>query len=201
MKFGWSPFGLKPTSDTNSGPRYADMYVRAVAASIDLALLFFLLNDLFALMTAKIYAGINRAQFNTAINEPVSGKAIALMVQSGVMHAMVINAVIQVFIIGVIYVGVQCLWGVTPGKYLLSLRVRRSKTFEAPSRWQFIVRFLAYIPAALPLMLGVLWASFNKERRGLHDYIAGTVVVHQHPEGWYWEQVKRGYRYLRNKRR
>jgi hypothetical protein len=194
------PFWQKP-KPKEEGPRYADMYVRAVAAGIDMGLLFFILNDLFSVITAKVYAHVDRVKFSAALNSESASEIMRLIAESGAMHAMIVNSGAQLFMIGVIYLAVQWTWGITPGKWVLSIRVRRVGSLEPPSRFQFLIRFLAYIPAALPLMLGILWASFNKQRRGWHDYIAGTVVVHLHPEGWYIDQVKNAIRRFRARRK
>jgi len=104
---------------------------------------------------------------------------------------------IVIGLMGLFIVACQMAYGTTPGKWLLGLKIVRHETLEPVAHWRYAVRFLAYIPAAAPLMLGIFWMLFNKKRRGWHDYMAGTVVIHTRPKGWYWQQVKRGYRWVR----
>jgi uncharacterized RDD family membrane protein YckC len=70
--------------------------------------------------------------------------------------------------------------GQTPGSRALRIRVcDRSGATVAPGR--ALLRFGALLLAALPLFAGFLPVLFDDRRRGLHDVIAGTVVVEQPP--------------------
>ncbi len=40
-----------------------------------------------------------------------------------------------------------------------------------------LLRYIGYLASGLTLGIGFLIIAFNREKRGLHDYIAGTVVV------------------------
>ena len=192
------PFGLRPTDKTaeESGPRYADMQVRAVAAAIDLVLLFQVFYLPFDAITSRLYTGLNRAALEQAQTAPNPSAIIHLLLQSHLPQLWLLNALIQVALIGVLYVAVQWRFGTTPGKWLMGLEVRRDDATQKPTKWQYFVRYLAYIPSAAALMLGFIWMGFNKRRRGWHDMIAQTVVVHRHPRGWAWGKVKQGWRLL-----
>ena len=48
---------------------------------------------------------------------------------------------------------------------------------EAPSATRYVTRTLGYLACFATLSLGFLWAGFDSERRGLHDWISGTYVV------------------------
>ncbi|HVS14591.1 MAG TPA: MauE/DoxX family redox-associated membrane protein [Thermoanaerobaculia bacterium] len=70
------------------------------------------------------------------------------------------------------------LWGRTPGKALLSLRVvgidgRRLRT------GQVLTRIGGYLLGALTFGLGFVMVGLNASRRGLHDQVAGTYVAIQ----------------------
>ena len=69
--------------------------------------------------------------------------------------------------------------GATPGKMAISARIVDAKTGGPPSTGKLIVRFFAYIVSTLPFCLGFLWIAFDRKKRGWHDLIAGTVVVHE----------------------
>ena len=65
--------------------------------------------------------------------------------------------------------------GQTLGKSLMGLRVVRAD--GAPlDAMQSLIRFVGYIFSLMPLGIGFLVAAFAP-RRGLHDYLAGTIVV------------------------
>lgn len=65
----------------------------------------------------------------------------------------------------------------TPGKSIFSLKIVDSKTMSKPTNSQLVVRLLSYIVSILPLGLGIFYIAMNKKRKGLHDCIAGTVVI------------------------
>ncbi len=67
----------------------------------------------------------------------------------------------------------------TPGKMALRLKVVDANTGEKLSLGQAIGRYFAYIVAALPLLLGYIWIGIDKRKQGLHDKLAGTVVIRQ----------------------
>lgn len=65
----------------------------------------------------------------------------------------------------------------TPGKLMLSIRIIDEKT-HGPLSWaQCVGRYFAYIPSALVLFLGYLWAGWEPRKRAWHDMLAGTLVV------------------------
>jgi uncharacterized RDD family membrane protein YckC len=45
------------------------------------------------------------------------------------------------------------------------------------------VRTLGYLAGLATLGLGFLWVGFDRERRGLHDWLAGTLVTRPPPHG------------------
>lgn len=65
----------------------------------------------------------------------------------------------------------------TPGKYLFRLKIVDAQTGEPASMKQNVLRFLGSMLSLITLTFGFLWLHFNKKRRTLHDFIAGTVVV------------------------
>jgi uncharacterized RDD family membrane protein YckC len=68
--------------------------------------------------------------------------------------------------------------GGTPGKRLLGLKVLSESTQQYVSAGQGVLRYVGYFVAMLPLFLGLIWVAFDKKKKGLHDYLAGTVVVY-----------------------
>lgn len=66
--------------------------------------------------------------------------------------------------------------GQTPGKMLTGLTVVR-RDGSRVGYGRAVLRWLGYWVAALPLGLGFLGVLATKERRGVHDWIAGTRVV------------------------
>jgi uncharacterized RDD family membrane protein YckC len=72
--------------------------------------------------------------------------------------------------------------GQTPGMRVLRLRVRRPDG-RAPGVGRSIVRVVGLVLAIVPLFAGFLPVLFTERRRGLPDFLAGTVVVYDDPVG------------------
>jgi uncharacterized RDD family membrane protein YckC len=67
--------------------------------------------------------------------------------------------------------------GQTPGMRMMDLRVSTAGG-EPPSVSRSLVRIVGLALAIIPLFAGFLTVLVDDRRRGLHDLLAGTVVVH-----------------------
>lgn len=65
----------------------------------------------------------------------------------------------------------------TPGKMASNLKVVDAKTGSKLTFAQAVIRYLGYIVAAIPAGLGLLLIGVDKKKQGLHDKLAGTVVI------------------------
>jgi uncharacterized RDD family membrane protein YckC len=66
--------------------------------------------------------------------------------------------------------------GATPGKHLLGLRVLQANG-EPAGLGTGLLRIFGYWVNGLTFGIGFLMVAFTAEKRGLHDNIAGTIVV------------------------
>lgn len=73
------------------------------------------------------------------------------------------------------------LTGLTIGKWATGLRIRRSDGTELGIGRAFLRHFIGYPLSALTVGLGFIIAALNARGRGLHDLIAGTIVVREGP--------------------
>jgi uncharacterized RDD family membrane protein YckC len=73
--------------------------------------------------------------------------------------------------------------GQTPGNRLLQIRVRRARDGAALRPRKSLLRLGAMMLCAIPLFAGFLPILVNNRRRGLHDMVAGSVVVSAPIEG------------------
>jgi len=71
----------------------------------------------------------------------------------------------------------QATIGQTVGMRLLKLQVI-DVYGDPPSYGRAGLRTAAYLASAATLFLGFWWIGFDAEKRGLHDWIAGTYVIH-----------------------
>ena len=67
-------------------------------------------------------------------------------------------------------------WGQTVGMMAVRIKVL-SRDGGRVSLRRSALRLLGYAASTLPLFLGLVIALFDRERRALHDHLAGTVVV------------------------
>jgi uncharacterized RDD family membrane protein YckC len=70
--------------------------------------------------------------------------------------------------------------GQTPGMRLLHLRVL-GPDGDPPSLGRSLVRLVGLVLAIVPLFAGFVPVLFSERRQGLHDFLAGTVVVYDVP--------------------
>jgi uncharacterized RDD family membrane protein YckC len=67
--------------------------------------------------------------------------------------------------------------GQTPGSRLMRIMVRSADDGKILRPRRAALRFACLVLAAIPLLAGFLPILFDERRRGLHDMLAGTVVV------------------------
>lgn len=87
--------------------------------------------------------------------------------------------------------------GQTPGKRLLGLKVVRMKGGPV-SYPKALLRYVGYYISFLPAGLGFIMIAVDRNKRGLHDLIAGTCVVKignsdQHPLSNPQSSIMQGY--------
>jgi len=74
--------------------------------------------------------------------------------------------------------------GQTPGSRVMRIKVWAASGDRAPLLpRRALLRFWGLVLAALPLFAGLFVMLFNNRRRGLHDWIARTVVLEHEDEG------------------
>lgn len=69
--------------------------------------------------------------------------------------------------------------GATPGKKYFHIKIIDYKTLKDIDNRQAITRSLAYIISTIPFLIGFLMVGFRKDKRALHDIIAGTIVIQE----------------------
>jgi uncharacterized RDD family membrane protein YckC len=66
--------------------------------------------------------------------------------------------------------------GATPGKMVMGIRVvmvNGGSIDAGPA----LLRWIGYYVSAIIFFIGYIMIAFTREKRGLHDYMAGTVVI------------------------
>ena len=91
--------------------------------------------------------------------------------------AKILAAAAWVAVVGFYFVLFWSTAGQTPGMRLMALRVMTGAGVH-PGVARSIVRLVGLGLAILPLFAGFLPVLFDERRRGLHDLLAGTVVLY-----------------------
>lgn len=72
--------------------------------------------------------------------------------------------------------------GATPGKKFVHIKIVDAKTLEGIDNKQAITRSIGYIASTFAFLIGFIMVAFRKDKRGLHDLLAGTVVIYDDSE-------------------
>lgn len=75
------------------------------------------------------------------------------------------------------YAGMWMMNGATFGQRWLGLRVVDEYDFGAVGPGKAVIRYLGMVVSFLICFLGVIWVAFDSRKQGLHDKLAGTVVI------------------------
>jgi uncharacterized RDD family membrane protein YckC len=87
-----------------------------------------------------------------------------------------IGAALALVLIGLYFVLLHATRGQTIGKLLCGVRVI-TKAGERPSVLRALGRTGGCVLSWVLFSLGFIWIAFDREKRGLHDFLAGTYVV------------------------
>jgi len=72
--------------------------------------------------------------------------------------------------------------GATPGKKFVHIKIVDALTHEDIDNKQAIIRTVGYLASTFSFLIGFLIVAFRKDKRGLHDLLAGTIVVYEKKE-------------------
>ena len=68
--------------------------------------------------------------------------------------------------------------GATPGKKFVHIKIVDAKTFQDITNTQAITRSIGYIASTFAFLIGFIMVAFRKDKRSLHDILAGTIVIY-----------------------
>jgi uncharacterized RDD family membrane protein YckC len=148
--------------------RVAGFWRRALAGVADVVVLTVVLGLCDALVALVLHRPLPRLQQlgpDYLVDAAVNGGAIA--------EAGLILSAIVAFLYFFIF---HALRGQTPGKRLFRIKVIDGYG-QRPSIGRALLRTAGYVPSLLLLALGFLWIGFDRDKRGLHDWLADTYVV------------------------
>ena len=69
--------------------------------------------------------------------------------------------------------------GATPGKKFCKIRIVDAQTFNEVNNQQALTRIIGMFVSIFTLGIGFIMVAFRDDKRGLHDLLAGTVVIYE----------------------
>ncbi len=81
--------------------------------------------------------------------------------------------------------------GATPGKKFVHIKIVDSKTFKDINNKQAITRSIGYIVSTFSFLIGFIMVAFRKDKRGLHDLLAGTAVIYDESNRSNLDKIKK----------
>ena len=130
--------------------------------------------------TRAIALAIDAAVTIVIFMSVVGVTALVASLVGGLRPAWLVGALLAsgwMLIVGTYFVLFWSAAGQTPGMRLLSLRVQGSAG-HTPSVGRSLVRLVGLVLAIVPMFAGFVPVLFTEKRRGLPDFLAGTVVIH-----------------------
>jgi hypothetical protein len=162
-------------------PRYASFNMRMAASALDLGCVILVTSSLLQTLVDSIFPPIDPeplAALN-AIHDKVQFVIAVWKVyrEQHILERMLVSNLLQVACIAAYTLPFWFHYSSTPGKLLFGMEIQDARTGQRMTHKQAILRFVGYIFSALPFTLGFVCVLVTKKRRGLHDFLAGTVVV------------------------
>lgn len=158
--------------------RYAGFWIRFYASFLDT--LFLALPVAIVIYFLSDGNWFDFSQYQQNIQMAMSGNAHALDTQPQTSIKWELLFEVSVLVVTMVF------WkrwrGATPGKKFVHIKIVDAKTFEDIDNKQAVTRSFGYIVSTLALLIGFIMVAFRKDKRGLHDLLAGTVVIYEEVE-------------------
>ena len=145
---------------------YGGFWRRAMAAVIDMIILWFIYAFLFVIGAVAGFSGAGSSAYNLqpdALLKTAGGFIILYQA-----FCILINIAYYTYFHGIM--------GQTPGKMAMGLKVMQDTGDEMTFGIAFL-RWVGSIVSGLCFFLGYIWVACNRRKQGWHDKIAGTVVI------------------------
>ena len=155
--------------------KYAGFWIRFLASFLDTLFLALPVGIVIYFLSDGNW--FDFAQYQQNMQYAMSGnasKALATQPQMSIKWELLFE--VSVLIVTVLF------WkrwkGATPGKKFVHIKIVDAKSFEDINNKQAITRSVGYIASIFSLFIGFLMVGVRKDKRGLHDLLAGTIVIY-----------------------
>ena len=164
------PEAAKPAGDGSSDKRVfvAGMWRRLMATGVDgifLAPILVFTGWLALRITGTPLADLGRVRMETMLEAVLEGGSM--------LYSLLALGIAILLLYGAMFMTIS---GATPGLRMLRLKVINVYG-DPPEWWRMVLRCVGFLASCLFLGLGFLWIGFDREKRGLPDWMAGTYVI------------------------
>jgi uncharacterized RDD family membrane protein YckC len=175
-----APVSPAITPEEEDGPDigvYAGLGRRFVAFIVDLIII--LLFDLVAMSVLGLTRGIQNLYFYFIKHVDIADLTTEQTTTAFIVSVVAAYGMLLIVIPWLYYAGFESSRSqATPGKLLMRIVVT-DMTGNKPTFARVTLRHFAKFVSAIPVLLGFLAIGFTKRRQGLHDLIAGCLVLLQ----------------------
>ena len=188
-------------------PKFADISDRIFATTLDLSLLYFVVDFLTGIVISIAFPDgntFNHVKYIVVQQHPefqTDGIALVKFMQQNhpeeytmMIRQIIFTGAFQFSLLGAYFVWFTYKKGRTIGKYILGLKVVDNITYKEVSISQSLIRYIGYAFSAIPFGIGLIYGSFNKRKRCFHDFMGDTVVIYA-SDRWYGKATE----WLKNK--
>jgi len=155
--------------------RYAGFWIRFLASLLDTIFLALPVGIVIFFLSDGNWFDFSQYQHNVMM--AMSGNTHALDTQPQTSLKWELLFEVSVLVVTMLF------WkrwrGATPGKKFVHIKIVDNKTFKDITNRQAITRSFGYIASTFSFLIGFLMVAFRKDKRGLHDMLAGTIVIYE----------------------
>lgn len=199
--------GYKPLRDPRKeeNPIFATFQDRVIASVLDVGIMYLLFQSVFKFISAQVFQFVDYERFRTDMEVAPEFSTMEHHIRYVVDAAFasdlallwVANSALQAAFAGIIFVFIWHEFHLTPGKYVIGLEFAGRHGEGKPTLRQYIIRFLSFYISMPVFMLGFAILGFDKQKRAVHDRIAGTTVIYSKRGSIFrqgWDILKKQFR-------
>ncbi|MBN2815099.1 MAG: RDD family protein [Campylobacterales bacterium] len=155
--------------------RYAGFWIRTLASFLDTLFLALPIGIVIYFLSDGQWFDLSQFQYNLQMALSANPNALKTQPQTSLKWELLFEFSILL--------ATMIFWkkfkGATPGKKFVGIKVVDALHHEDISNRQAITRSLGYIISTGILLIGFLMVGIRQDKRGLHDLLAGTIVVYE----------------------
>jgi len=155
--------------------KYAGFWIRFLASFLDT--LFLALPVAVVIYFLSGGEWFDFTQYQQNIKAAMAGNAQQALTNSPQM-SMKWELLFEIVVLAVTVIFWRRWRGATPGKKYCNIKIVDALTYKEIDNKQAITRSLGYIVSTLIFLIGFIMVGFRQDKRGLHDLLARTVVIH-----------------------